>query len=248
MSGRAIAADWLQQEGLACDALVRKYGERFQRRFVSGPMDARSLADRHPGLSFCVLENGVEIPRVAPRRDDGQTLLFVGSLGYAPNQDGVLWFSREVLPRLRGGEARGCRLWIVGSDPTKEVAALDRRPGVSVLGRVEHLSPLYQRATLSLAPLRSGGGTRIKLLEAAAHGVASVSTTVASRGLPWRPGAAGWRADSTRDFARACLEAMADPDEREARGARARVWSRKHHDRNALANRAARMFLNLIAP
>ena len=114
------------------------------------------------------------------------------------------------------------------------MAALERHPRISVLGRVSDVAELYRRSTLALAPLRAGGGTRIKLLEAAAHGVASVSTPIAAEGLSWPAAAGGWIAATSGQFAEACREALACPAERNRRAARMLDWVRRHHARKIL--------------
>ena len=237
--GERFLADWLEQEGEACDRLVARWRPSFRRAFVASAEDGLRLAGRHPGLSWEVARNAVPIPRRRPKRDDGATMLFVGGLGYAPNAEGVLWFCREVLPRLRSMSAPSCRLWIAGAE-SPAVAELTRHPRVNWLGRVDSVGPLYERATLALAPLRAGGGTRIKLLEAAAHRTASVATFEASRGVDWPRDAAGWTARSPEAFASACRAALSDAVERDRRAARGHNWARRRCARDRVVAGLAR--------
>jgi glycosyltransferase involved in cell wall biosynthesis len=243
--GQDAQAAWLEQEGVACDRLVARWRLNFQRVFVAVAEDGFRLARRHPGLAWERVRNAVPIPPRRPKRDDGETLLFVGGLGYGPNADGVLWFCQEVLPRLRSRSAGSCRLWIAGGG-VRAVAALARHPRVSLLGRVDSVASLYERATLALAPMRAGGGTRIKLLEAAAHGTASVATFEATQGIDWPSGAAGWRARSSEAFAAACRTALSEPGERKRRAGRGQNWVRRYCARDrvvaGLARALARTF------
>jgi glycosyltransferase involved in cell wall biosynthesis len=244
--GNAIAADWLEQEGLACDAMVSRFGARFQRMFVASAREALLLAKRHGAFHFVRMENAVEIPPRVVRRDDGATLLFVGSLGYEPNAEGVLWVAQEALPRLRAVRGGAVRLLIAGAQPPRAVSALARHPGVFVLGRAPDVLPLYQRATLALAPLRAGGGTRIKLLEAAAHRVASVYSPAAAEGIGWPKGAGGWSASSAREFAAACHEGLSQGAERARRVKLAQEWLLRHHARSRLVTRISHAFQSLL--
>ena len=244
--GNAIAADWLEQEGLACDAMISRFGARFQRMFVASSREAWLLAKRHAAFQFERMENAVEIPPRIVRRDDGATLLFVGSLGYKPNAEGVLWFAEEVLPRLRAMRGGAVRLLIAGAQPPATVSALARHPCVFVLGRVPDVLPHYQHATLALAPLRAGGGTRIKLLEAAAHRVASVYTPAAAEGIGWPKGAGGWSGSTASQFAAACHEGVSQAAERDRRAKLAREWLLRHHARSRLVTRISRAFLSLL--
>ena len=238
--GEAVRAGWLEQEGKACDALVSRYGSRFQRIFVASRREALLVGQRHPQLICDVVENAVEIPAYAARRDDGATLTFLGSLSYEPNAEGILWFCREVLPRLRARNAEACRLLIAGAQPPQAVRALERHPRIFVLGQVPNVFELYRRSTIALAPIRAGGGTRIKVLEAAAHQVASVATPIAFEGLCWVAGAGGWIASSSNQFAEACRQALAYPAERNRRARRALQQVRQHHARKILVERICR--------
>jgi polysaccharide biosynthesis protein PslH len=233
--GQADHADWLEQEGLACDALIARFARRFRCAYVANPSDRRRLAGRHPELVCAVAENSVVIPGAAAKRDDGETLLFVGTLSYAPNEEGLVWLSREVLPRLRVPY----RLVVAGAGASAALTCLARRPRVHFLGQAPDLARLYRRATLALAPLRAGGGTRIKLIEAAAHGIASVSTPFAAAGIDWGAEAGGWRAASPADYAQACRSGLKDAGERAFRAAAGFEWVKRHCSRDRLVARLA---------
>lgn len=216
-SGNCFLADWLDQEGHACDRLIAAIAGRLQRAFAASVRECENLARRHPGVRFETVPNGVEIPRHAPRIEDGRSILFVGSLGYEPNADSILWFARTIMPRLRTGFGR-CRLTIAGANPPSVVRALGRHPDIRVLGFVGDLAEVYRRASLLVAPMQAGGGTRIKVLEAAAFGVATVASPQAADGLftprqPW-----GWICRRPSDFVAACADALSDPRERDRRG------------------------------
>lgn len=247
-AGRPDEADWLEEEALAFMRLIEAYAGRAGRTFVASVEEARRLACRHAGLRPRVIRNAVQIPRLRPeaRPANGNVLLFVGALGYAPNAEGVAWFARAVLPRIAAQRPGPVRLLIAGASAPPAVAALARHPGVDLLGFVPDLAPLYARATLALAPLHSGGGTRIKLLEAAAHRVATVATEISARGLEWRAPVGGWRADSAAGFASACCEALADPAERHRRAALASARVRRHHARDQIVSELADAFADAL--
>jgi glycosyltransferase involved in cell wall biosynthesis len=190
-----------------------------------------------------VLHNAVEIPPRKPRRDNGKTLLFIGALQYYPNSDGIIWFAQKVLPFLRAPAGGACRLLIAGASPPPGVVALTRHPSVTVLGRVKSVATLYQHATLALAPLHAGGGTRIKLLEAAAHRVASISTPVAAQGIDWAPEVGGWRAARPGDFIRACHIALGNAAERDWRALQAQSSVRAHHAKERVVKGLAQSLL-----
>lgn len=108
------------------------------------------------------------------------SLLFVGTLNYAPNVEGLQWFIREVLPRL---EPLELSFVVAGGNPSAELVSQLEACGISVFANVPDLTPLYTKADICIVPLLSGGGTRLKILEALAHGRAVVSTAKGCEGL-----------------------------------------------------------------
>lgn len=143
-----------------------------------------------------------------PDRDRGPVLLFIGSLGYRSNLDGLEWFAEQVLPELQNRNPRMI-LRIVGSGLPSD-HALHSRPGVDVAGRVDDVSSELNRSTAVVVPLRWGAGTRIKILEAFAHRVPVVSTTLGAEGLRVRDGQELLLADDESSFADACLSILGD--------------------------------------
>jgi len=242
----AEGAAWSEAEADAEDRLLARVAPRFSEVFVSGSADQASLAVRHPRIATEIIENAIAFPASTQRSDDGQTLLFVGALGYAPNRDGLRWFLREVWPRLRSETGRRIRLRVVGAPIPAEIAELTIE-GLELLGAVPDLAPLYREATLALAPLHTGGGTRLKLIEAAAYRVPMVATSIAARGLDFASADSMWLADSARDFGDAILAALHDPAARQARADKARQRASALHDRAGVVDRLASRFAALLA-
>jgi glycosyltransferase involved in cell wall biosynthesis len=140
---------------------------------------------------------------------DPEALLFVGSLNYRPNADGVAWFVEEVLPRVRRARP-GAVLTIVG----RGTPALLRRlaaPGVIVAGAVDDVLPYLRRASVVVAPLRVGGGTRLKVLEGLSMAKPVVSTTLGAEGLDVADGEHLLLADEPAEMAGSILRLLADP-------------------------------------
>lgn len=240
-------AAWSEAEADAEDRLLARAARQFGRIFIAGAADQASLATRHPAIATEVIENAIAFPAEAERRDDGHTLLFVGALGYAPNRDGLLWFLSEVWPRLRAETKGAVRLRVVGAPIPAELAELDGRNGVEFLGAVPDLAPIYQAATLALAPLRTGGGTRLKIIEAVAHCIPVVSTSLAARGLGFAAGDSMWLADSPLEFSDAILAALADPKARQTRADVAYRRAQPLHNRARVVDRLASRFAALLA-
>jgi glycosyltransferase involved in cell wall biosynthesis len=162
-------------------------------------------------------------PRPVPWR-----LLFVGSLGYPPNTDAALALCRLILPRLQARAGRGVEVQITGSRPPPDVVRLGEIPGVSVAADVPSIGPYYAGCRVAVAPIRAGGGTRIKVLEAFAHRRPLVATQAAVEGLDVQNGVHLLVAEEPERFAAACFDLLGD-DELAARlceSARVLVQSR----------------------
>ncbi len=108
-------------------------------------------------------------------------LLFVGTLGYFPNADAARFLCRDIVPALRRLSGHAIVVDLAGAGDTTGLRDIAQMPEVTLLGYVEDLAPLYAAADIAVAPLRAGGGTRIKILEAFAHGVPVVATWLAAR-------------------------------------------------------------------
>lgn len=156
---------------------------------VCSQREQELLSRQAPESRIAVIENGVDaeffssppLPEVHRNR-----LVFVGSMSYHANADAAMWFAREVWPGLHQ-RFQGWTLTLVGSDPGEAVRALAGIAGVEVTGTVPDVRPYYQTAFAAVVPLRTGGGTRLKILEALAAGVPVISTAEGAEGLAVQP-------------------------------------------------------------
>jgi glycosyltransferase involved in cell wall biosynthesis len=172
-----------------------------------------------------VVPNGVDTASFAPASSapDSARALFVGRMDYEPNIEAVRYFAREVWPSVRR-RVPDATFHIVGTDPASEVREL-ADDDIVVHGRVPDVRPYYETASVVVVPLLAGGGTRLKLLEAAASGKAIVTTTVGMEGIELDPGVHLAVADEARGFADATVEFLTDVHLRERVGAMARAAS-----------------------
>lgn len=208
--GEEVAARWARLEAQAFDRLIASKARHLEMLMIANEGDGPAFAKRHPGLPVRALANCIGIPPLsaaapAAARNPAH-LLFVGALRYAPNVDGLLWFMENVLPRLPGA-----MLTIVGRDPPRVLGAFARPGRVRFAGFAEDLSGIYRESAIAIAPMRSGGGTRLKILEAGAHAVPVVATPEAAAGL-WTCGRAwGMTASGPARFAAACRHLISHP-------------------------------------
>lgn len=187
---RAQAA---QRPGSWADHIRLRLIERYERRATSlvvgqvvcAPSDEVALREVAPAAGeVLVVPNGIDLA-AHPQLDGvvaAAQILFVGAMDYPPNIDAMVWFVRNIWPQVRA-EVPAAQLRIVGRDPTPEVQALAALPGITVTGAVASVVPEYQRSRVVIAPIRIGGGTRLKVVEAWALGRPLVATPIAVDGL-----------------------------------------------------------------
>jgi glycosyltransferase involved in cell wall biosynthesis len=159
------------------------------------------LAVQLPATRIAVAPNGVDADAFepAPPTTARRRILFVGSMDYHANIDGALYLARELWPRVRELFPSWV-LTIAGSNPTAEVRALGQLPQVEVTGTVPDLRPYYDEAIAAVAPVKTGGGTRLKILEAMAARVPVISTRLGAEGLSVTPGRELLLADTNDDW------------------------------------------------
>lgn len=155
---------------------------------------------------------GVDIEYFAPppAPEHQADLIFVGSMDWLPNIDAIQFFAAEILPLIQRQRPE-CRVLVAGRRPTPALQELARRqPAIVLTGTVPDVRPYLWASTVSIVPLRIGGGTRLKIFEAVAARLPVVSTTVGAEGLPLANGTQIALADSPADFAAACLKLLSD--------------------------------------
>jgi len=166
-----------------------------------------------PSLRSAVVPNAVDVEYFKPRpgdpTPDGRTIVFFGALDYFPNQDGVLYFLRDVLPSIEQSVPQA-RLKIVGQNPTAKILA-EGHARIEIAGKVDDVRPHLASAALSIAPLRIGGGTRFKILEAMAMGKPVISTSLGAEGIEAEHGRHLLLADDATSFATAVARVLRDP-------------------------------------
>jgi glycosyltransferase involved in cell wall biosynthesis len=200
-----IAAAWAEVEAKAFARFASLWLRKFDRVFAASQKEARSLSTF--GVEALTAPNVIAPPCAErlKRHRNVCSVLFVGTLSYAPNADAVTWFVSRIWRRLARALNRRVRLVIVGANPPAAVARLGSQPGIQVTGAVPDIARYYRDADLVVAPLRAGGGTRIKIIEAAAHGVPVVATGFAAEGTAFRHGVDILIANDEKKFVRLCL-------------------------------------------
>lgn len=188
------------------------YAQRFDNCIALSNADRELLKAANPHLQIEVVPNGTDTQhnKPLPRQATISSLLFVGTMNYTANVDGVVFFCQDILPRIRESAA-GTEMWIVGKDPVPEVRHLNGN-GVHVTGKADDLEKYYRQATVTVVPLRAGSGTRLKILESMALGRPVVSTSVGCEGLEVVDSKHLLIADDPSQFAKKTLQLLDDKD------------------------------------
>ncbi len=199
------------------------YAERFDCNLVVSKQEMDILHQKNHRLKIEIIKNGVDtnLVRPLPKNPGSKTLLFVGTMSYPPNADAMLYFCKRTLPLIRE-KVPDITLVIVGQHPPQEIRELAADDNIMVTGEVSDLKPYYEQAQVVIVPLRAGGGTRLKILEAMAFGRSVVSTKLGCEGLRLKNGEQILIADKPRDFAECICHLLADASER------ARIASNGH--------------------
>ncbi len=220
---------------------------RFTHCLVCSEDDRARLNESCQSLSnLTVIPNGVDvedyeklpkgIPRMDGKEQNRSRLVFVGRMDYHACVEGVRWFVQEVLPRVKAHK-RDVLFQIVGGCPVREVLTLAQPGLVEVTGFVEDVRPYLAAATVVVVPLRVGGGTRLKILEALAMRKAVVSTAIGAEGLATVHDKELIIADDPRFFAQQIVNLIEHPDRRIRLGLAGHQLVRLHYGWSNIAER-----------
>jgi glycosyltransferase involved in cell wall biosynthesis len=190
---------------------------------------ARSVVPGRPAPE--VIPNGAEV--TLPEGDGAEprpgSIIYAGSVTYAPNLEAVGYFIREILPRVRAA-VPGAVFTVTGRTDGVDLGGLLEADGVRFSGQLDNVRAAIARSWLSVAPIRSGGGTRLKILESLALGTPVVSTSKGIEGLRLEDGRHVLVADDAPEFASAVVTLLRDPGLRERLGDEGRRQVALHYD------------------
>jgi sugar transferase (PEP-CTERM/EpsH1 system associated) len=214
--------------------LERESLAEFDAHVVVSERDAAQLRQLNPQARISVIQNGVDLEHYfngqeQSRAESARRILFVGSMDYHANCDGVVEFARQVWPLVR---ARHPELvfTIVGRDPLPAVRELALLPGVKVTGTVDDVRPYYGEALAAIVPLKVGGGSRLKILESMAAGVPVISTALGAEGIDVQAGGNILIAEQVEEFCKAIDEVANNQKLREKLMSNGRELVREQYD------------------
>jgi glycosyltransferase involved in cell wall biosynthesis len=223
--------DWRRWAGFQ-----RACWRRFNRVQVFTERDADAVAELAPEVGSRVRVNpfGIVVPPAADRaRELPGTVLFMGNFTHPPNRDAAAWLAQEIMPAVRARRPEA-RLRIVGTTPPNEITEL-AGPQVDVIADAPSMRPHIEEAAVVAAPVRIGGGMRMKILDAIAAGKAVVTTGRGTEGYGDEAPLAV--AEGTEGIAERTASLLADERERHRLGERARAFAERRHSPAAWAAR-----------
>ena len=194
-------------------------------------VDRNLIQETCPDLTTDVIPNGVDVELYQPNHahEEETALIYTGSMDWYPNEDAAIYFADEIFPTIQT-KYPNVKFYVVGQFPTERLQRLVNRPGITVTGRVDDVKPYIARATIYVVPLRIGGGTRLKILEALAMEKAVVSTSVGAEGLDLVAGEEVIIADEPAEFADVVLQLMEDQSMRRRLGENGRQRVEAEYD------------------
>jgi len=230
------------------DAAERRYLALADQVLTVSEADRDSFSPFVEPGKLTVIPTGVDLDYFQPMlvEEAANSLVFIGSMDWLPNEDAILYFVDSILPLIKQ-QCPEVSLEVVGRNPTRKLQALaDREKNMRLTGRVEDIRPFVARGSICIVPLRIGGGTRLKIFEAMAMSKAVVSTSVGAEGLPVRTGENILLADTPHDFARCVVSLLRDPKARMRLGESARVLVQEKYSWSRVAESFARTLHDVI--
>jgi glycosyltransferase involved in cell wall biosynthesis len=237
---------------------LRKY-ERYERAVMQGASrvisvsreDAALLRERFGVSDPAVVDNGVDVSYFAAaattRRPDPKRILFLGSLDWRPNLDAVDVLLARVMPQVLAVEP-DAHLVIVGRNPTPAlIRRLRREPNVELHADVEDVRPYLTQSAVMAVPLRIGGGSRLKILEAIASGLPVVTSRIGCEGLIFEAGRDLCVVEGEDQMAAALVETIRNPARAEEMVKSGRTVIDAHYDWSRLVDRMEQVWLDLAS-
>jgi glycosyltransferase involved in cell wall biosynthesis len=222
----------------------RKAWGRFDRVLAFTRRDAEAIAELQPELAdrVAVSPFGLTLPAAADTAaEDADTVLFSGNFTHQPNRDAAQWLAGEIMPALRRLRPGAC-LRLVGNSPPGTLRALEA-PGIEVVADPAAIEPYLESAAVVLAPVRTGGGMRMKILQALAAGKAVVTTSRGTEGFDcFDEDPPLVLAETAEQLAAATAEMLGDEQARHDLGRRAGEFAERHYNPGAWAGRLEALY------
>jgi glycosyltransferase involved in cell wall biosynthesis len=235
---------FIQYEALKLKRLERRIFRHADLVITVSDLDREILAGLCPGCRFAVVENGVDVSAFVPdpAAVEPNVLVWVGGFHHYANYEAMRFFLEDIYPGIKRAHEQ-VRLYIVGPGvPDRLTRLISGDASITVTGYVEDPVPYIQRAAVFIAPILSGGGTKLKVLEAMAAGKAIVSTSLGVEGIEGRDTEHYLVADRPELFSQRVVELLGDGDLRQRLGANARKVAEEKYDWRIICEKMNRLY------
>ncbi len=208
----------------------RSLWPKFPLRMVVSTLD-REILEQNCGIGkTIVVSNGVDTQSISPLPDNANKIvLFIGTLSYYPNIDGVQYFVQDILPLIWEQDPK-VQFWIAGAEPPQMLLDLALEARIKVIANPADMTQVARQCCITVVPLRIGSGTRIKILHGMALGLPIVTTSLGCEGIGVTDGKELWVRDRPEAFAAATVALLKDRDRRQAFRQKGRELVEKNYD------------------
>lgn len=226
----------------------RSLWRNFNLVTVVSQVDMDTLLAKEPNANVVEIPNGVDTEFFTNHneKEEAHTLLFTGSMDWLPNEDAVLYFCEYMWLPIRA-KFPDAQLYIVGRNPGPKIRALTVIPGIVVTGTVSDVRPYLELSSVFIVPLRIGGGSRLKILEALSMKKKVVSTTIGCEGLEVTPNENILVADSPQQFIDQIDALWADPENGQSLGEVGRLLVLQQYDWSIIAQKLNQVYEQMVA-
>jgi glycosyltransferase involved in cell wall biosynthesis len=244
-----VVRSYMKHQADLVEKVERRLCPRFDLNVMTSEVDEERLHALAPGSRTTVIPNGVDVDffrpgspeQVAPGR-----VAFLGPTYMFPNRDAVDFFLAAMWPFIRE-RSPDSTFHIIGKNSVDEKARFESHPRVTCNGHVPDIRPHFAEAAVSIVPIRIGGGTRLKILDAWSMGKAVVSTSVGCEGLDTVDGRNILIRDDPMEFAAAVVEVLRDRDLRDGLGREARKTAEQRYAWRVVGRKLVSLYQDLIA-
>lgn len=225
-----------------------RWCDRVSLNVTVSEVDLRTLEGLVPAADVTVVPNGVDTDYFHPvsgRSDPGDEIVFVGGSWWHPNHDGMLYFARDILPLVRKRHPDVRVTWVGRTDPsTRKV--MEEKYGIEMTGYAEDIRPYVHRSSCFVVPIRVGGGSRVKILDAWAMGKPVVSTRQGCEGLAAVDGENILLGNSPEEFSDAIHRVLTNRELRRHLAEGARRTVERHYSWDVIGDDLVETYLGLV--
>ncbi len=240
---------YYQQEGIRLAKYEKKYCNTFDLNITCSELDSQRLLQVDHEVCVQEIPNGVDIEYFTPRNEavEANSLIFVGSMNWYPNIEAMLYFVADIWPLLTA-KVPDCVLHIVGASPSESIKKLSEKDNsIFVHGFVDDVRPYMEKAAVYICPIRDGGGTKLKLLDAFSMKKAVVAHPVACEGINAQPGHDVFFAEAPDEFVEKICMLFANPKLGQVTGANAREMVSSFYSYESIGEKLSEMYEQLCS-